>query len=319
MNACLQILAHTPELVKTINTIPINPNTSAADLQIAHAWKELCQLMLSTPNGHIIPSKFVKILHEAARDKNNDFFQSHEQNDVGEFFLFIIESLHRAYQQEIDVSIRGTVQNEQDVLAKACYQCILDNFKKEYSPIMELMYGVRGSALLPMMMSPSKARYQPEMFCMLELPVIYNNTPLTNLDECMSKYLTTEILQGDNAVTNEATGQKEVVQKRQWLWNCPKILTIVLLRYNGNQKHAHLIEFPKQCDFGKYVQGYRSKRYNYSLYGYCLHMGAMGYGHYTAIVHDQDSWVHYNDEFHGRIDGRNLPMENAYCLFYRRK
>jgi len=161
---------------------------------------------------------------------------------------------------------------------------------------------------------------------MLDLPILEGTQHFANtLYDCFDMYSKEEILQGEDAWLNEATGQKENIKKRISFWNFPKILVISLKRFSpdGRFKINHLIDFPveESLDLAKYVRGYNASTYQYELYGICNHVGGPTGGHYTAFVKNaENKWIHFNDrtvETVGNPKEMITPM--AYCLFYRKK
>jgi len=62
----------------------------------------------------------------------------------------------------------------------------------------------------------------------------------------------------------------------------------------------------------------------YNLYGICYHKGTIGTGHYYAICKNLTKnngkilWFEYNDANRKFILEKDLPKNDAYCLFYER-
>ena len=93
-------------------------------------------------NCIISPGKFVKNIQTIAGQKDRDIFTGWAQNDLPEFLLFVFESFNEALSSKVSVLISGDVKNETDQLAKKSYNMIKTLYEKEYSPLLDLFYGI---------------------------------------------------------------------------------------------------------------------------------------------------------------------------------
>lgn len=323
LNSCMQVINHTYEIHKILDSNEIDSliNPKLCDSIILKEWIELRNVMWEN-NCTVTPTRFIKNVHNVARQKNKELFTGWSQNDMPEFLLFIIECFHNSISRKINIKISGDIVNKVDDLAVKCYKMLKDVYSKEYSEIMDLFYGIYVSVLAS---NDEKINHSinPESFFILDLPIPVNDTNLT-IYNCFDLFTQSELLLGDNAWFNEKTGVKEDVRKKISFWNFPKILVITLKRfsYDGTNKINDLITFPiDNLDLSKYVSGYNASSYQYDLYGVCNHIGNVFMGHYTAFVRNStNQWVHFNDESVEIVGDRNqiiTPM--AYCLFYRKK
>jgi ubiquitin C-terminal hydrolase len=205
--------------------------------------------------------------------------------------------------------------------------------------VLNIFYGVQVSVIEPLYPNSKQAlSTKPEPFCILNLsfPNATHATHATHafrgatvsLFDCMEHHCAPEVLSGDNAWFNEATGKKQDVKKRLSFWSLPNVLIIVLKRFEMNARgHTRKIQVPidvpcNRADFSKFVHGYNPASYVYELFGVCNHHGGspMG-GHYTATIRNANGkWYGCNDtvvkEMPLATDSivSNLP----YCLFYRK-
>jgi len=103
-------------------------------------------------------------------------------------------------------------------------------------------------------------------------------------------------------------------------WSTPKILIIVLKRFNNiGEKINKLIDFPlTNLNLNKYCIGYQRKTNIYNLFGVCNHIGDLDSGHYYSYCLKNKDWLNYNDESVTLIDKSNIITRNCYCLFYRK-
>ena len=339
LNSCLQALNHTYELheILDVPNMKKNMKLDIPDTQMMVEWNELRDIIWKN-NGVVTPNKFVMNVHRIAKIKNRDIFTGWSQNDMSEFLLFIIESLHNSISRSISIKITGNPENNVDNMAIKCYEMLQQVYKREYSEIMDLFYGMYVSEIKSM---DSKITHSihPEHFFLLDLPIPQDRIKINssgvklepiNLLDCFDMYVRVEIMQGENAWFNDKTNQREDILKRITFWSLPKVLIITLKRFtpDGQHKLDDLIDFPlDDMDLSKYVCGYNPSQYKYELYAVCNHIGNTYMGHYTAFVKNAgDEWIHYNDQHVTKMttsDKTNVKQQivtpMAYCLFYRKK
>jgi ubiquitin carboxyl-terminal hydrolase 8 len=326
INSCLQVLNHVYELNeyllvnnlhKTINKDP----QKFPETYLTTEWVDLQDIMWKN-NGAIAPNKFVHHLQHIARLKDKEIFTGWAQNDMPEFLLFFLDCLHNSISRGIKMKISGRKQNTTDQIALECYKMLQTVYKKEYSEIMSIFYGIYVSNITPVSGTQTYST-KPEMYFMIDLPIpSHESVQNPTIYDCFDLFTKKELLDGDNEWYNEKTKQKETVNKQILFWNFPRILVLTLKRfhsYNQN-KRQDLVSFPiENLNLSKYVCGYNANKYVYDLMGVCNHMGGVMGGHYTAFVKNyQNEWIHYNDTQHMKIDNpEHIITPMAYCLFYR--
>ena len=339
VNACLQLLSHTYEfndfLSKNGGEYKSRLNHKV-DSVLLHEWDKLRTMMWSD-NCIISPGGFISSMQKIARIKHMDLFSGFQQNDVAEFLMFLMDCFHTALAHEVEMKVRGVAHNATDRAAKECYEMMADMYKKQYSEVLTIFYGVQVSlieSLPPVSATAAALSTKPEPFCILNLSFPKagphaNAFRAVSLFDCLDHHCAPEVLSGDNAWFNEATGRKQDVQKRLSFWSLPNVLIIVLKRFEMTARgHARKIQVPievpcSRADFSKYVHGYNRESYVYELFGVCNHHGgsAMG-GHYTATIRNANGkWYGCNDTI-----VREVPLASndaivsnlPYCLFYRK-
>jgi ubiquitin C-terminal hydrolase len=332
VNACLQILSHTYEFNEFLSKNGGEYKTRLnhkVDSVLLHEWDKLRTMMWSG-NCIISPGGFVSAMQKIARIKHMDLFSGFQQNDVAEFLMFLMDCFHTALAREVEMKVRGVARNATDCAAKECYEMMADMYKKQYSEVLNIFYGVQVS-VIETLNSPAEAlSTKPEPFCILNLsfPNKSDGIKAVSLFDCLDHHCAPEVLSGDNAWFNEAAGKKQDVTKRLSFWSLPNVLIVVLKRFEMNARgHTRKIQVPieapcDRADFSKYVHGYNRESYVYELFGVCNHHGgsAMG-GHYTATIRNANGkWYGCNDTI-----VREVPLASAsivsnlsYCLFYRK-
>ena len=325
LNSCMQVLSNTKELNQIFENkkqllsdrLQDKENKIYSSALLLNEWIELRTLMWSK-NCIISPGKFVKNIQMIASDKDRDIFTGWAQNDLPEFLLFVFESFNEALSNRVSVVISGDVKNDTDQLAKKSYAMIKTLYEKEYSPLLDLFYGISVTTISSN--NGSLLSTVPEPFMMLSLPL--PNEKNITLESCFDLYCKKESMDGENAWLNDKTGKKEDVNKGILFWSLPNILVIDLKRFtNTLKKRQDVIDIPLlDLDLSSYVIGYKRKSYVYDLYAVCNHEGGCSGGHYTATVKKEDNkWYNFNDTTIKEIKKNNVISSKAYCLFYKKK
>ena len=317
MNTALQCLSHTYEFNDYLNTETYKKRLrKKEDSLITLEWDKLRHMMWSE-NCTISPGGFFDGVQKVAKIKDRTLFTGYAQNDFSEFLIFIVDCFHNSIMREVDMTIKGDVLDRTDKLAFKCFTMIQEMYKKEYSEIFELFYGVHVSKVVSN--SGGYESTKPEPYFILNLPIPKKSSQLS---DCLNAYTAVETLDGDNMLEVNDKGDKEACKKQILFWSFPKILIILLKRFGNNmRKNKDMVNFPlENFDLSKYVVGYDSQMYQYDLYGICNHSGGVLGGHYWAFVKNANGkWYNFNDTQVSEIDRGSLKTNKAYCLFYRKK
>ena len=238
-----------------------------------------------------------------------------------EFLLFIIDSFHNALSRQVEMQINGQTQNETDHLAKVCYTMMMTMYRKEYSEILGIFYGIHVSEIISNKTSETLSA-SPEPFSIISLSIPPIRAP--SLFDCFDLYCEPEHLneKNENAWYNDKTRQKEDVQRKICFWSLPEVLIIDLKRWNtANHKSQQIVSAPLvNADFSRYVKGYNPASYVYDLFGVGNHSGGVSGGHYTACIKNANGkWYIFNDTQVNEIKEEHVISTQAYCLFYRKK
>ena len=315
MNASLQCLSHTYPfndfLKQGVYKQKIKQKPSSLVLM---EWDKLRDMIWSE-NCIISPGGFLTSVQKVAKIQEKHLFTGFAQNDLPEFLTFIIDCFHTAIMREVNMNIKGSILAEKDKVAKKCFDMMKNMYKKEYSEILDIFYGIHVSCVKGE--DSATLSCNPEPFLMLDLPIPPGGTTLV---ECFDEYTKKERLDDDNQYINDE-GIK-VVAKQIEFWKFPDVLIITLKRFtNSVEKNLCLVDFPlDNLDLSKYVVGYDHKSFNYELYGICNHSGGVMGGHYYAYVKNANNkWYHFNDSRVQEIKEDKLKTPAAYCFFYRKK
>ena len=319
INSCMQLLSHTYELNELLINLDKNKINNNIESTILIEWNNLREMMWGE-NCTIAPWGFIKGIQKVAKEKKMDIFSGFAQNDVTEFLLFIIECFHNSLKREVDMTIQGNIINSVDTLAKDCYKMMQNMYKKEYSEILNIFYGISVTQIKSFSTDEILSR-TCEPFSILTLSLPSNNKE-TDIFECLNLYGKDEEMIENNAWFNEKTNKKENIKKNIIFWSLPNVLIIELKRFNNSNKKIHNIVQTKlkNVDFSKYVCGYNADEYIYDLFGTGNHMGNVFGGHYTANIKNLNGkWYNFNDTNIEELPENKIITTNTYCLFYRKK
>jgi ubiquitin C-terminal hydrolase len=334
-------LLHTPELESVYKSffVRLSKIQNIPEAQIFSHWIKLFNETQSSEKSYVNPLAFVSQIHQLAKLKNRELFTGWAQNDMPEFLLFFIESLHECVSRPVKMNINGNSQTHVDTLALKCYEMLGEIYKKEYSEIMELFYGLYVSEIFSNQIESlsdelvdnppanfPRLSVKPEHYFMLDLPIPTRpKSHKVELMECFDEFVQMDTLytQENNGWYNEITKTYQDAYKRIQFWNFPKILVVTLKRFSyDGKKLERMVKYPvRDLDLSKYVCGYNPQSYKYDLYGVCNHFGTTMGGHYTSFVKNANGqWYHCNDSQVTPIVNENdVVTQYAYCLFYRKK
>jgi len=329
INSCLQVLLNTPELNNSLNEI-VNAGklNNVPGTMLLLAWNKL-RILMATPDCNmrvgckVMPREFLSRFNLVASAKKYDIFTQHNQNDIHEFLLFLIECFHEAMSHSTQIQINGHIKNDTDKNAVQCFKMIKNMYENDYSVMIKIFYGINITQLMTCETQEIVSTVS-EPFSVLSLSIPpYNENP--DIFDCFDYFCESELLENDSAWLNEHTGKYMSVNKTVRFWSLPQIMIIMIKRNslkNNQRKNTCMVSSPiNDIDFTKYVSGYNKSSYVYDLYGICNHYGGSNFGHYTATVKSckDEKWYNYNDETVTPIDSSDIITNNIYCLFYRKK
>jgi ubiquitin C-terminal hydrolase len=317
MNTTLQCLSHTYAFNDFLdNSENQKKIQKKPESLILMEWNKLRNMMWSE-DCIISPGGFLGAVQKVAKIKKKMLFTGFAQNDLPEFLNFIIDCFHTSIMREVNMNINGNIITNKDKIAKECFTMMKNMYKKEYSELLDIFYGIH--------VSNTKGDNNeilgsnPEPFLMLDLPIPKESRQLTIID-CFNVYTKNEELEEKNQYIND--DGKRVLSKQILFWSLPSILIVTLKRFNNAAtKDDTFVHFPlEDLDLSKYIIGYDKDSFKYDLYGIGNHRGGVCGGHYYAYVKTpNESWYEFNDSSVKKIDISNKVSSEAYCLFYRKK
>lgn len=324
MNSAIQCLSHTELLTnyflskKFVEDYKAKSKTAV----LAKEWYRLLE-GLHEENCIVSPKSFHRTIVVISHKMGIDFGFTN-QNDVQEFLVFFIDSLHEALCKEVLITISGTVINPIDKMAYNAMTKWKEHFKNNYSTIIQLFYGQMVTRII-VNNEVRSSNYAPICFFTLSIPTININTNDSNsqisIYHCFDYFTSSEKLEGDNRWKDDDGTSFDAIKKID-IWNFPDILIISIIRFNNfGNKINKLVEFPiDNLDLSKYCIGYNKYKSYFELYGVCNHVGGSNSGHYYSYCKYKDgNWYKFDDSSVSRINKKDIVSKNAYCLFYKKK
>ena len=115
MNSAIQCLSHTTELTQYFLTkaYKSNINKKSKRINVLEQWARLIDGMWDS-NCIVSPNSFNKTIRILAAENGLYNFTGFSQNDVEEFLILFIDSLHDALSREVTINITGKVVNDID-------------------------------------------------------------------------------------------------------------------------------------------------------------------------------------------------------------
>ena len=321
MNSAIQCLSHIHNFRAyfTSKDFSKDINREKDEIKLVVEWYKVINALWQE-NSVVKPQSFrneVRML--AFKQGINLNLVGNGQNDVQEFLLFLISSLHNGLSKKVNMNISGKVVNDLDRKALEAFKSWRLFFKDDYSKLVELFYGQHISNIYSLDKVLLSTTYEP--FCYLTLPIPDKNN--ISIQDCLDCYTQYERLQGDNKWYNEKTKEYEECYKQIKFWNTPQVLIIVLKRFlNSGEKNNSLVDFPlDNLDLSHLSLGYGAHKNKYELRSIANHIGSLGGGHYFAysLHRDNKKWYCYNDSVVREVSEQDLVSEKAYCLFYEKK
>ena len=264
-------------------------------------------------NQLLKPKSFVENMSKFVRK-----YFTLEQQDSHECLMYILDILHRGLSYEIDVDIKGNIQNEADRLMEKSLQQWKTFYEKNYSFITEIFNGLFYNKISCINKDCDFVEDVFEPFNCISLDICNFN----NLNDCLKEYFhTVETIDTWSCEKCKMKGCSKNVK----CWTLPDYLIIHLKRFrnNGSKINTH-IDFPvDDLNLTSYISSDKNdpNNYIYSLYAVNYHLGNAKAGHYISACKNLDkNWYLYNDGHVSKFQQNdNVLTKDAYVLFYHRK
>jgi ubiquitin carboxyl-terminal hydrolase 8 len=263
-------------------------------------------------NQSIKPKSFIENISKFV----NKYFTL-QQQDSHECLMYILDILHKGICYEIDVEIKGEVQNESDKLMKQSLEQWKDFYKSNYSMIIDTFNGMIYNKIDCVNCDFEENVFEP--FNSLSLNINHDNS--TTLTQCLDNYFSKpEQINTWNCEKCKNNG----CAKTSNVWSLPNYLIVHLKRFtNDGKKDYTQVDFPlDDLNLTSYMSKTKNdpNNYIYTLYAVNYHSGDTKSGHYWSACKNLDNnWYLYNDANISKFHDTKVLTKDAYMLFYYRK
>jgi len=296
-----------------------NPSDRRAKLQgITTAFAEIVQFLGKCNRGQSVrPGTFWNRVPAAVNDTMYEQLATKRCHDSHEFFLFLLEAVHEATIQEVDMKIvRAPATNPEEELVHGALKAWQNAFSKEYSPFVHMFYGMFHQKTVCQECKNTSHRWEP--FNTLKIPVPTEG-PFNLMDSLRNDMLKEEDIDGYEC---DKCGERRLAKKSISIWRLPLVLVLTLKRFGNDGKK---IRTPVEAislgpiDFASYFSAESPERLvetRYTLRGMVDHHGTADFGHYTAQCRGA-AWHQYDDESVAEIGAPRFG-ESTYMMFLER-
>ena len=264
-------------------------------------------------NQVLKPKSFVENLSKFI----NKYFTL-EQQDSHECLMYILDLLHSGLCYEIEVDIKGDIQNENDSLMKQSLEQWKGFYEKKYSFIVETFNGMFYNKINCNNCTFSENVFEPFNCISLNIP----EQGASTLDQCLGTYFNNS--ENIDSWSCESCNNKGCTKSIK-TWSFPNYLIIHFKRFTntGQKIHTH-IDFPiDDLNLTSYISDSKQdpNNYIYSLYAINYHSGNTQRGHYWSSCKNLDNnWYLFNDASVSKFQNSDtLLTKDSYMLFYYRK
>lgn len=300
INSIIQIFIYNPYFIKMLYKNLYTLKDKNKDNLLIEFKKISDEILInnSSANG-IRPLSFLQLLQKLWKVPINN------QQDSHEIYQFILDTFINEIGIDYEYTVNGTVETLIDKLKLKAVKLYQNHFKKQYSLLVEIFYGQKIQHMK--CFSCEYEDYNFEIFNTLLLPINSHDNLIDNL----SVYFDWNIIDDYKCPKCSKTD----VKSKYYFWKVPKILTIVLKRFNHNyEKNNKLITIPLNININNYSIPNKIKKYN--LQSIVNHIGNLDMGHYYSTILHNDKWYDFNDLSINEISEDNINNNNNYILYY---
>jgi ubiquitin C-terminal hydrolase len=278
-------------------------NTMGSGGKMSYAYFGLVQDMMRNSGTFVAPVGFRDTLGELAPD-----FATSEQMDAVEFLVYVIDSLHEDLKSPKGGAGANPLAARQlppipgidappippddddltDMDVAQAARIAWERYLKRgnHSMLVDLFQGQIRSRLRCSVCSTRSVTYSAYSMLSVPLPV-QSSAQTLSLESCISEFLRSEILDGDDAWRCSKCKVPRKSEKSTQLTRLPPVLIIHLKRFSFSgifrNKLGNPITFPIRSLNLNELLGYphTSDRYIYDLYAVVNHYGGLDGGHCT--------------------------------------
>jgi ubiquitin C-terminal hydrolase len=336
LNSVLQALCISKPIITSFLTdknerreIPVRDESKKIRLLVAFQ-QLLHDMKTAEKDSAIVPSAFVKSLAQTVRDCDDDWYVPRQQADSAECLQYLLDGLHDAIYRKIKINIVGRPSNNEEKSHVKAMESWSTFFTKEYSPIVEHLYGQNCMTIQCQGCKNKNDRYEPWSMLKLSIPGgdVKGSVVPTMVDCLDSELSATETIEGyqcDFCKTSNAATLSTRISK------LPETLIITLKRFtNTGAKIRGKIEWDLDAlNLGQWMAfnrcpytNIRRNNFVYETYAVIEHLGSSHGGHYHMFARDNGgtSWTEFDDAgIRSKVPLREIVTPDSYILFLSRR
>lgn len=325
LNSTLQALRNTTELTAFFlegrhQEFLKGKQESNKSVILAKAYVDLLQCMWSGTRGQSIrPVGFFNDMCRAVDDTVFDQFKMRIAHDSHEFLMFMLDSLHEALAEEVNIVItRPPPATDADMMIQKALEFWRDMFRKSYSPMIDLVFGLYQREMH--CQRCNKKTYSYETFNCLKVATLQNVESMT-LEACLQEELKEETI--EEYACDHCAPTRATAIRRTKLWKLPKILFVALKRFSptGAKLQTPLsLNHQDEVSFDTHFSQASpepSRLKKYSLFATIDHFGSSHGGHYTSQAKNPltGKWHGYDDDGVYDLEGPSIGRSTYICCF----
>ena len=267
------------------------------------------------------PGEFWLRLKPCVEDTCYEHFASRAPHDAHEFLMFLLDTIHEATAQEVEMRItRPSAKNEEEGLIHSALDAWRKEFSNTYSPFVDLFFGSYHITMSCQACGHVSHRW--ETFNALKGAIPTTNEPYSILQALEAEWKSETI---EGYACDKCSPTRTTAIRAFKLWRLPQYLTIVIKRFTPDGRKIRTRIAPmtsSTLSLDSYFSPFTPEKTgvtDYSLRSIVDHHGGAGGGHYTAqCKHLTDNtWFLYDDE---SVHPMNAPHfgESTYVLIFDR-
>ena len=325
-NAVIQVVSHIPRFQWLLedgryNTLfqkgeGVKPRR-AAQQKFTTSFAEVVQMLWKCKKGQSVrPADFWKGVPPLVEDTMYEHLARRAPHDSHEFFLFLLESIHEATAQEVEMRItRPPGSSEKDTLIHGALIAWQKEFSKECSPFVDLFFGL--SHWQTTCQACGTVSHRWETFNSLKVSVPSSGgEDSADILKMLREDMAAETIEGYQC---DKCPKRTTAKRAMSIWSMPKALMLVVKRFtpDGRKIHTRVAPLPPIIDFTPFYSEYSPEKMkgitHYNLRGIVDHHGSAGGGHYTAqcLPATDTEWYVFDDE---GVEGIGSSGEGGPCF-----
>ncbi len=290
------------------------------------AFGEVVQMLWQCKKGQSVrPADFWRTVSPLVEDTLYEHFAMKAPHDAHEFFLFLLETIHESTAQEVEMRIvRPPPTTPQEHLVLQALQSWQREFSKEYSPFVDLFFGLTHWKTCCQECKNISHRWESFNSLKVSIPPTSSDHPPTLL-EMLETEMEPETVEGYQC---DKCPQRTTAKRFARIWRLPQTLVIVIKRFTPDGRKVYTRIAPLQgsgeeMDLAPFFSEESPERKGdttFHLRGIVDHHGGSNGGHYTAQArHCGDSkWYFYDDEGVNEMTTGSQMGDTTYMLFLER-